>query len=119
MNCALLGFLIGQSKGIGGVGLFLGFLLGVIGLILVAAYRDTRPTCPYCKGTIVAGARRCKNCGSRIPRCPACNKQVGLGRPRWCEHCDEPLTYGRPVAALPVAFPIAEPVEEVETADAR
>lgn len=61
-----VGYAIGNAKGNGRLGFWLGLLLGLIGwgIVLVVNYsKDNRPKCPECKGAIVEGARRCKNCG--------------------------------------------------------
>lgn len=87
----LVGLLIGQYKGRPVLGAVLGLLLGPIGWLLVAVMSNARPTCPFCKGYIVAKALKCKQCASTIPRCPACGRQAGLVRRAACEHCGEPL----------------------------
>jgi hypothetical protein len=43
---ALIGWLIGKNKGLGGLGIVLGGLLGVIGWIIVAVMKGTPPTPP-------------------------------------------------------------------------
>lgn len=88
---AVVGYLLGDRKGKPIRGAILGFLLGPLGWLLVLISPDDSPTCPYCKGKVVAGASRCKNCGSRIPRCPACNARVGTVRLRRCKKCGETL----------------------------
>jgi len=89
---ALIGYLLGQSRGKPVRGAMIGFLLGPVGWFLIVLSPNENPMCPYCKGTIVHGAQKCKNCGSRIPRCPSCNKQLGLKRMAECKHCGEELT---------------------------
>ncbi len=89
---ALIGYFIGQTKGKPLRGAIVGFLLGPVGWLLIAISPNDNPTCPYCKGTIVSGARKCKNCGTRIPRCSECKKQLGVKRRQECKHCGEALT---------------------------
>lgn len=88
----LIGTLIGQNKGRIAAGALFGLLLGPIGWAIVALGPNLKPKCPECGGVVVPGARKCKNCGSRIPRCPACNRQLGLKRSSKCKHCGEQLT---------------------------
>lgn len=88
---ALVGHLLGKSKGKPVAGALIGFFLGPLGWLLVSLSPDARPKCPHCKGAIVAGAKKCQNCGSEIPRCPACGKQVGLKHAVACRHCGADL----------------------------
>jgi len=92
----LVGFAIGSNKGRGAEGFWLGFLLGVIGWIIVAvmapsptveaertaaiaaalrASADERPVgatreCPWCAETIKAAARVCRYCGRDVEPAP-------------------------------------------------
>ena len=84
---ALIGRLVGQTKNKPVRGAIAGFLLGPLGWLLIAVSGDEHPKCPHCRGNVVARARKCKNCGSHIPRCPSCRKQLGLQRRRACKHC--------------------------------
>jgi hypothetical protein len=61
-----IGGAIGQSKGKVAYGILIGLLLGPLGWLLVAASPSAGPKCPACKGDVVAGASRCKNCGSNL-----------------------------------------------------
>jgi hypothetical protein len=61
-----VGAAIGQSKGKTSYGLLLGLLLGPLGWLLVAASPSGHPKCPACKGDVVTGATKCKNCGSDL-----------------------------------------------------
>jgi hypothetical protein len=63
---ALIGVLIGQSKGRAVDGLVLGVLLGPLGWLLIAVGPNKKPKCPDCGGVVVSGAKKCKNCGALI-----------------------------------------------------
>ena len=66
MICALIGYLLGRSKGLALTGAITGFFLGPLGWLIIAQMRNRNPTCPYCKGYIVEGTQKCKNCGSNV-----------------------------------------------------
>lgn len=87
----LIGRMIGQAKNKPVRAAVAGFLFGPVGWLLIALSPDEHPECPYCRGNIVARAQKCKNCGSHIPRCPSCQKQLGLRRRREWKHCGEEL----------------------------
>jgi hypothetical protein len=61
---AVVGAIIGSTKGRPTAGGVWGLLLGPIGWIVILIAPDTRPKCPECGGTTVRGARKCQNCGS-------------------------------------------------------
>jgi hypothetical protein len=82
----VIGYLLGKSKGKPVAGSLFGFLLGPVGWLLIAFSPDARPKCPQCKGPIEPGARKCRNCGSEIPRCKGCGRQTGLAS-KECEYC--------------------------------
>ena len=63
---ALVGYLIGKSKSRPTAGFIWGLLLGPIGWLIIAIGPDMGPKCPECKGDVVPGARKCKNCGSDL-----------------------------------------------------
>lgn len=62
----LVGSAIGKAKGRPEAGAAWGVLLGVIGWLVIAAGPDMRPKCPECHGSVVAGAKRCMNCGVEL-----------------------------------------------------
>lgn len=63
---SLIGGAIGQSKKRVGAGVLFGLLLGPIGWLLIAAGPNMGPKCPECGGTVVEGAKKCKNCGANL-----------------------------------------------------
>jgi hypothetical protein len=67
----LLGAAIGSTKNRLHGGFWLGLVLGPIGWLLIIVGPDYRPKCPECKGVIVPGAARCKNCGAALQRSAA------------------------------------------------
>jgi predicted RNA-binding Zn-ribbon protein involved in translation (DUF1610 family) len=66
--CIVVGALIGKRKGRADSGAIWSALLGPIGWLIVALQEDLGQKCPECGGTVVPGARKCKNCGSVITR---------------------------------------------------
>lgn len=89
----IAGYLIGKSKGSPVQGAGVGCLLGPLGLaIILIFWRDHRPKCIYCKGTIEVDSSKCCNCGSRVPRCPKCKKRLSLKNRNECRHCGEELS---------------------------
>ena len=64
---AVVGGLIGSTKGKAGDGVLFSLLFGPLGWVYVLLAPDRRPKCPACLGPVNAGARRCKNCGERLP----------------------------------------------------
>jgi hypothetical protein len=68
ISCAIIGIFVGRSRGRSAYeGCLMGLFLGPIGLLMMAIGPDYSPSCPYCKGTIIDGATRCKNCGQLLP----------------------------------------------------
>lgn len=65
---AAIGFFLGSTKGRSSEGLLLGLLLGPFGWIIVLLLPENGMRCPECRGVIVAGAGRCKNCATPLPR---------------------------------------------------
>jgi hypothetical protein len=63
---AVIGGMIGHSKGRAGVGAIWGLLLGPLGWFFAALDKDERTKCSECFGVIVPGARKCIHCGSLI-----------------------------------------------------
>jgi hypothetical protein len=63
--CGIAGYAIGNPKGHGGLGLFLGLVLGVFGLLIICFVGPATPTpilCPHCKGQIHPEASVCPHC---------------------------------------------------------
>jgi hypothetical protein len=64
-----VGALIGQQKGRTMEGAVLGFVLGMIGWVIVLLLSETRPyhRCPHCAGKIAfVGVAKCCHCGSDL-----------------------------------------------------
>jgi len=61
-----IGAAIGETKHRAGEGAILGALLGPIGWLIIALGKNMGPKCPACKGDIIKGAIKCKNCGSDL-----------------------------------------------------
>ena len=64
---AAVGYAIGHGKGRPGLGLALGFLLGVFGWIIVAVLPTVGPKCPSCFGNVDPRASVCPHCRSFWP----------------------------------------------------
>jgi hypothetical protein len=74
--CAIAGGYVGRSKGREAQGLFLGLLLGVIGLVAIAAMAPSEPAraedtmyreCPHCKERMRRDANVCPQCRHESP----------------------------------------------------
>lgn len=64
---AVIGYLIGATKGDGATGAVWGGVLGPIGWLLVACSGDQRPKCPLCEGRLPSSkVARCKHCGGEL-----------------------------------------------------
>ena len=93
---AFVGYLCGQARGREGEGVLLGLLLGPIGWLIVLCIPDKRKKCFECGGAVVAGARRCRHCGSSIVqvsqiRCPACGENGQIPESRMNEDVECPV----------------------------
>lgn len=64
---AAIGAAIGARKNRTGFGLVVGFIAGPIGWLIVLLLPSNFPKCPACKGDVIPGATKCKNCGSDLP----------------------------------------------------
>jgi hypothetical protein len=62
-----IGAAIGARKARTGFGFVLGALVGPIGWLIVLIMPSNQPKCPACKGDVIKGATKCKNCGSDLP----------------------------------------------------
>ena len=62
-----VGLAIGKHKGRPTAGFVFGLLAGPLGWLVVAVGPNNQPKCPQCRGVVVPGASKCKNCGSDIP----------------------------------------------------
>lgn len=62
----IIGYFIGKSKNRTSAGFWFGFFLGIIGWVIVLVGPDLNVKCPQCKGNVVKGAAKCKNCGSDL-----------------------------------------------------
>jgi hypothetical protein len=68
----MIGMAIGQKKGIPGIGFFIGFLLGPIGVLLTLASKGNRIKCPFCKQMIDPKALICPHCRSEVSPAENC-----------------------------------------------
>jgi hypothetical protein len=92
--CALFGLLIGSPKNRGAEGFLWGFLLGPIGLLVIAVQGKVyKRRCPYCRAGIPESASRCRHCaadlGSRSTASerPIMAIPVGSSAPPVSFHC--------------------------------
>jgi hypothetical protein len=84
---AMIGWLCGTVRGRPGEAAALGSFLGPIGWLLILCGPDKRPKCGECGGVVVAGARKCQNCGSVIGRFAVQSRFPGVGLK--CPACGE------------------------------
>lgn len=69
----VIGALVAGTKGNGGAGFLLGFLLGPIGILIAmlipASEKKAAWRCPYCRGALPDGkVSRCVHCGGMFTR---------------------------------------------------
>ncbi|MBX3688958.1 hypothetical protein [Dokdonella sp.] len=64
--CALVGALLGMTKGRWLWGLLWGLALGPIGWIVVMLSASRQPLCPECAKPNPAGLKRCRHCGTDL-----------------------------------------------------
>lgn len=62
-----IGAAIGARKNRTAFGFVVGFIIGPIGWLIVLVMPSNFPKCPACKGDVIPGATKCKNCGSDLP----------------------------------------------------
>ena len=58
--------IVGQQRGRATLGFLMGFLLGPIGLLVVAMATDARRKCQACKGPVPNDASVCMHCGREL-----------------------------------------------------
>lgn len=62
----IIAAVIGDKKGQGLFGLFLGILLGPLGILIILTTKGDRKSCPYCKELIHKKATRCSHCQKEL-----------------------------------------------------
>jgi hypothetical protein len=62
----IIAAIIGDKKGQGLFGLFLGILLGPLGVLIMLTTKGNRKNCPYCKELIHKNATRCSHCQKEL-----------------------------------------------------
>lgn len=66
----MIGLGIGRTRGRGGDGFLLGFLLGPIGWLVILLLERHGRKCPECLGIVPEAAIRCRHCGIVLPDAP-------------------------------------------------
>lgn len=89
---AAIGAAVGATKGRPVAGAVFGLLIGPFGWLLIAIGPNEKPACPFCKGTIIEGAVKCKNCGSDLVATQSASEPPRLKlapgiATRLCPHC--------------------------------
>ena len=100
--CALIGWAIGNHKGRIAMGIICGFMLGPIGVIVIACMPSALgEKCPFCGGRMNKGASACCHCGRQVHGtikvakvvCPMCGKAIARSQLRQsnniCPYCGE------------------------------
>lgn len=64
--CAIVGAVIGSSKGEAGMGFIAGLLLGPFGVLFAAMSSGDREPCPHCKERIKKKASVCPHCRTQL-----------------------------------------------------
>lgn len=65
----VIGYCVGDNRGRGALGFWCGFLLPVIGILIVALAADERQRCRHCKAPMdQSSARMCPKCGGLLRR---------------------------------------------------
>lgn len=88
--CGFVGALVGSSKGKAGAGAVLGFLLGVIGLIIIAVMKPS-PEFEAKKAQQAGGFAPSLGVPGTLRRCPSCAEDIQASA-NVCKHCGRDVT---------------------------
>lgn len=79
--CGAIAAAIGKKKGVGTWGMWMGVMLGPLGIAIVVLSDGDRLPCPYCKEKIVNSATTCMHCKKELPATWATNHLPGGTKP--------------------------------------
>ena len=115
--CGIIGCAVGALKNAATGGFWLGFLLGPIGILIVAIAIDNREKCHRCHGRLDGKPNVCPHCRTEISgtltRAPLIEDD-GLIR-FWCSNCGKSLIANREMAGRPLACPKCKNAATVPT----